>query len=410
MAKQLGIVPYVIGLKDKGLRKADRIEGRLLGRFRLGTIKLKKYATDDTNELVKELAQFPNGRHDDLCLIAGTKIATISGNKNIENVKVGEYVITPLGLKKVLVSKMTGFEEVFSWNGLGGTKNHPVFIHNKGFTSLDTLQYTDRYNKLCLSTLIQWMFRKVWYSMESPIKEWEGKESIIFLSQKVTKEDEILKVFMSLFGNILQERNAIKISIFIIKTVIHSIMTLLIWNVYRLGNIIQCLKDWTKRQLKEIWIELDHWQQFGIKAKKGWNGIKSMVKNLGIIENKLELNVSGAENYFGGGLRKEQGFVLQNVPHIIGERKIQKSGKQFNKEEKKKSVYNLTIEDAHCYYANGILVGNCDSLQYIHEIAYAPDQQLPKQPTTVREIIQADIKSAYERFNQRESGGTLDAI
>jgi hypothetical protein len=27
----------------------------------------------------------------------------------------------------------------------------------------------------------------------------------------------------------------------------------------------------------------------------------------------------------------------------------------------KVKVYNLTIEHAHCFYANGILVGNCDS-------------------------------------------------
>ena len=65
-AKELGIAPYVVALKDKGLRKEDRIEGRLLGRFRLGMIKLKKYATDDTNELVKQLAQFPNNKHNDL--------------------------------------------------------------------------------------------------------------------------------------------------------------------------------------------------------------------------------------------------------------------------------------------------------------------------------------------------------
>jgi hypothetical protein len=28
----------------------------------------------------------------------------------------------------------------------------------------------------------------------------------------------------------------------------------------------------------------------------------------------------------------------------------------------KKPVYNLTVADAHCYYANGILVHNCDSM------------------------------------------------
>lgn len=29
--------------------------------------------------------------------------------------------------------------------------------------------------------------------------------------------------------------------------------------------------------------------------------------------------------------------------------------------EEKKPVYNLTVADAHCYYANGVLVHNCDT-------------------------------------------------
>ena len=28
----------------------------------------------------------------------------------------------------------------------------------------------------------------------------------------------------------------------------------------------------------------------------------------------------------------------------------------------KKPVYNLTVADAHCFYANGVLVHNCDSM------------------------------------------------
>jgi hypothetical protein len=27
-------------------------------------------------------------------------------------------------------------------------------------------------------------------------------------------------------------------------------------------------------------------------------------------------------------------------------------------------VYNIEVEDAHCYYANGVLVSNCEAGQY----------------------------------------------
>lgn len=46
-----------------------------------------------------------------------------------------------------------------------------------------------------------------------------------------------------------------------------------------------------------------------------------------------------------------------------------------------KTVYNLTVEGAHCYYANGILVHNCDTVtQFLNwartnEILVMTDEQ-----------------------------------
>ena len=28
------------------------------------------------------------------------------------------------------------------------------------------------------------------------------------------------------------------------------------------------------------------------------------------------------------------------------------------------SVYNITVDEAHCYFAEGVLVSNCDAAQY----------------------------------------------
>lgn len=64
--KELKQLMYAVELKDRGRRKEDRIEGRLQPRFATGRIKLKHYALDDTNELVRELARFPHGKNDDL--------------------------------------------------------------------------------------------------------------------------------------------------------------------------------------------------------------------------------------------------------------------------------------------------------------------------------------------------------
>ena len=58
--------PYVIELKDKGIRKEDRIRGRLQGRLETKSIFLKESPTDDTENLVDEGVRFPRGQYDDL--------------------------------------------------------------------------------------------------------------------------------------------------------------------------------------------------------------------------------------------------------------------------------------------------------------------------------------------------------
>ena len=72
------------------------------------------------------------GRHcdwligDDLCFVSGTKIATPFGDKNIEDIKVGDRVLTTNGYQEVIkISQRQA--EVICNVGLCGTPNHPVF-------------------------------------------------------------------------------------------------------------------------------------------------------------------------------------------------------------------------------------------------------------------------------------------
>lgn len=58
--------PYVEELKDKGIRKEDRIRGRLQGRFESKSIFVKENPDDDTESLVDEAVRFPRGQYDDL--------------------------------------------------------------------------------------------------------------------------------------------------------------------------------------------------------------------------------------------------------------------------------------------------------------------------------------------------------
>lgn len=58
--------PNVIELKDKGMRKEDRIRGRLQGRFESKSIFVKKNVDDHTDALIDEATRFPKGQYDDL--------------------------------------------------------------------------------------------------------------------------------------------------------------------------------------------------------------------------------------------------------------------------------------------------------------------------------------------------------
>ena len=82
-------------------------------------------------DFIPELLAFPSGAHDDQCFAAGTLIATPWGDRPIESLKAGDHVITPMGIKRVLVAGMTGEAETITKYGITATKDHP-FLTRKG--------------------------------------------------------------------------------------------------------------------------------------------------------------------------------------------------------------------------------------------------------------------------------------
>ncbi len=94
-------------------------------------------------------ADEPEKIFDHACLVAGTLIATARGQVPIEQVRVGENVITRNGLRPVLAAGQSGlatelYTARFS-NGriLTGTGDHPVWIAGEGYTFLQALRYGD---------------------------------------------------------------------------------------------------------------------------------------------------------------------------------------------------------------------------------------------------------------------------
>jgi len=86
--------------------------------------------------------------HNAPCFIAGTKVLTETGEYAIEDIKVGDKVLTvnheedKSELKNVIQTMVTDHKEVVEYtleNGetLTGTPDHPIYVVGKGYSSLD---------------------------------------------------------------------------------------------------------------------------------------------------------------------------------------------------------------------------------------------------------------------------------
>ena len=145
----------------------------------------------------RDLAQ----KHDDICFVAGTKVATLFGYKNIEDIKKGDWIITPYGLNKVKACGLTGISETIKVinNKLECTPAHKIFVNNT-FDKACNLVYDVKVDTLNYKGLLKWKYKQLLYSMELNIDLW-GRRGIILASQQQMKDEDMLKDFMLQFGN-----------------------------------------------------------------------------------------------------------------------------------------------------------------------------------------------------------------
>lgn len=329
-----------------------------------GWVYLPNSEKDDiSSQLLSECAAFKadlSHKHDDMCFVGDTLVSTLFGKKPIKDIKIGEWVITPTGIKRVVASKCTGFKKTISKFGIEATPNHKFFTRN-GYKQFDTLDDISVCDKLTFGGLLKWKYKKLLNLMESNTDLW-GREGIIFLSQHIMLNGGMLKDFTLRFGNFIQERKFLKAMLFITKTIILLTTTSLIWSVYQGSNILRCIKKTVKNgrkvmKPKNILRIFDHLLKRGTQAKKEENGIAKIQKNnLNDLE-KQKFALNAVESF---KLVEKQRFATGVMTQTINERN----------EQGLSPVYNLTISDDGVYYAQDILVSNCDTLCDAVDIAF----------------------------------------
>ncbi len=290
-------------------------------------------------------------RFDDVCHSAGTKIATIRGNINVEDIIPGDKVITPFGIGLVTAAGCTGHHKVINKFGLIATPNHKIYAFNS-FKRLDTINDNDTLSFFTFKELCRWKWRKVFYSMGLNINL-RGRDDIILAGNQTIKNEKVLKDCMSQFMNFIAEKQFKKAMLFTTKIMIIPIMILAILSVFHVSNILRCMRKSASNALTRL-KNLSIWQKFvnklknGMQALKDVNGIERMQKIAFISQTNSNVwNVDCNSSQIPLSLN----VAAKNVNALPMQEPI----------EKLVPVYNLTVEGYGVYYANGILCSNCDT-------------------------------------------------
>ena len=313
------------------------------------------------------------------CFVAGTMISTIHGDKPIEDVLEGEWVHTPIGPRRVTASHVSGMSvttTVTLSNGesLTGTPDHRVFVEGRGLVEL---------KNLCFSDILKHKF----ISQGTP--EWlraSNTEDRFFDDtggEFTTPEDQwhcTEKFGKTLTGQFPQDSTST------IETTTPTITSWLIWNSWKNQSTVATIG---RKDFPPEVISLQNWLN-GEQPRKVRRHLEKMLRRC-VIEHPFEnLRAIIVECLLRQGIPCSN--VVQNpVPcnsvkshkckpaKSVAKSSLARRGSELpgpavtnvagNFEEE--PVYNLTIEQAHLFYANGFLVTNteaedhiCDEMRY----------------------------------------------
>ena len=328
-----------------------------------------------------------------VCLSGDTMVLTVSGEKKISEIVVGDMVVTPFGKRRVTASGITGISEtVYETILADGTKiistgNHE-FVSNKGIVKCDTLEYNDVLIKNNSWRTLKWNIQSLLSSRARSI----GFRQEITTGRKTGVKTKPV-TFTGRFGKIFMDARFRPVTTFTILTTILLTTTSEIFNLFTTATMpVFILKNVSQRELltmkrRLLWQERK--QKNGINPKKDGNGTGKTGKMHGKIENIIKSTVSIAgknwshpfllgRNSAGSTVRRDSDIIAgrmtlkeialsavrclrqisiarsRRVPRIVGVRQL----------KDRRPVYNITVEKDHVFYANGILTCNCDALEY----------------------------------------------
>jgi len=301
------------------------------------------------------------------CFIKGIKIDTLTGKKNVEDIKLGDYVRTPIGFQRVIKDGISGLSYGTSWielsNGqkLEGTKNHKIFIEGKGLVELqnasvgDTLQSRNIY---------------LWKQKKSGIRGYYIVDILVvgIIVQMVAILKKVTPRFIGKCISIIMERfqRAWRYTTRIVTeiTIVHKILNFL-KTEYTANSTLSKEKIY-KRNLENGEILKKERKPSEITQERCLKEHQKYPVRAAIVESLLEQRKSSRNI----ALKNVSTFIEYLSRNLKGVKFVEKISKRLIKVlspvritvvgscVEEKIVYNLTVENANLYYANGVLVTN----------------------------------------------------
>ena len=361
------------------------------------------YAPDRrwADQVITQCEVFPKGKHDDLCFVKETMIRMADGtDRPINLVFEGDLVETPEGPRKVLASSFTGIREIWRLEYFGGylegTGNHPIMANGE-WKPLESLCPYDRLETLSPKDEVSLWRGQQKTGLWSKVLSSTDINTIDIQTQKIQRTEGILRapviVCIAMYGSFIKAISQTTIK-FITSMVTRPIMTSQTLSVFHSGSIGISTKINTFK-----WEGLlSNWSIFKKFEKRLPNGTEALKVASGTEKTLMRLSLGRAR--LSRSAKAIMKVIAYGVDRIL-KREAQKSFTALHDAQKKnhamievysvkcthtmRPVYNLTVEGAHCYYANGVLVHNCDTvsmaLKYLRETGI-----LVRQPERIAEI------------------------
>jgi phage terminase large subunit len=348
------------------------------------------------------------------CFVGKTLIKTPTGDIPIKDIKAGDLVTTPFGARKVLATHKRLTNDMCQIKVgntvLETTPNHKIFTQ-RGLVSADSLRYSDVLEHY--SKLKEKLWQKI-YTFFCAEQDSNGFKKII-LSLMMKPRSSLMVTFIDGMGSIIEKRKQLLIqphhyteqfgfcsmvrylkdAAFIIKMEIQKIMIFPILNALSHQNIYQCTQTnlvhgQNLMPVSNSYAHSEIKQQYGIDHRKVEHGIVNMqnhyqsyrelpiLKNVKFVKKIIQLKWYG-KDFVPVSVKRVTGYCQQLITKIVLasfvrlysfvintvlRRHVVKNVKLYQCLETEE-VYDLTIENDQCYYANGYLVSNSDAFRYL---------------------------------------------